>query len=347
MCRSREQRERGPRRVRAAVLVEPERIEVSEIARPLPNQDEVLVRVRTLGVCGTDQKIFRGAIPVSYPRIMGHEIVGEVLEGRDAFDPGTRVIVDPTIVCGRCDRCLEGRGTICEDGWLLGRDRDGGFRELIGVSTTNLFALPDAIPDDVAPVLQVLTTCVHAQRMVEIFPGESVAIIGLGVTGLLHLQLAKLRGAWPIVCVTRSERKLELARELGADVTIGATGGDPVEQVRDATRGGADVTIECAGTVATLGQAVRVARSGGRILAYGTIAETEGPFPFYDLYYKELAITNARSARGEDFPVAIDSVASGRVRLTPLVTHRLSLADVADGFRDGGPSGALKVIVEI
>jgi L-iditol 2-dehydrogenase len=333
--------------VRAAVLVEPDRIELREIGHPRSDADEALVRVHALGVCGTDQKIFQGHIPVTYPRIMGHEIVGEVVESVATFGAGQRVIVDPTVICGACDRCREGRGTICQNGWLIGRDRDGGFCELISVPTTNLFALPETIDDGTAPLLQVLTTCVHAHRQVDIFPGESVAIIGLGVTGLLHLQLTKLRGAWPIVCVTRSQRKLALSLELGADVTVDAGASDVLEQVRDATHGGADVVIECAGTIATLGLAVRAARPGARILAYGTIAETEGTFPFYDLYYKELALMNARSALSEDFPVAIDAVASGRVQLPPLVSHRLPLDQVATAFTDGGPADALKVIIEV
>lgn len=333
--------------VRAAVLVEPDRIELREIGLPHPDADEALVRVRTLGVCGTDQKIFEGRIPVTYPRIMGHEIVGEVVEPVAGFDAGDRVIVDPTLICGVCARCREGRGTICENGGLIGRDRDGGFSELMCVPITNVFAIPDTIDDATAPLLQVLTTCIHAHRQVDIFPGRSVAIIGLGVTGLLHLQLAKLRGAWPIVCVTRSQRKLAVARDLGADVTVDAGASDALEQVRVTTHGGADVVIECAGSVATLGLAVRMARPGATILAYGTIAETEGTFPFYDLYFKELALMNARSAMAEDFPVAIDAVASGRVQLSPLVTHRLPLDHVAIAFSDGGLRDALKVIIQI
>jgi L-iditol 2-dehydrogenase len=327
------------------VLVGPGRIEPGDVERPGAASGEVLVGIHTVGICGTDRQMYTGAIPVSYPRIMGHEIVGGVLEASGDFDAGARVIVDPSITCGRCERCLEGRGNICAEGWLLGRDRDGGLCEAISVPTSNLHHLPADVRDDVAPLIQVLTTCVHGQRMVDVFPGESVVIVGLGVTGLLHLQLAKLRGAWPVVCVTRSERKLDLARDLGADVTV-RSGGGALEQIREATRGGADVTIECAGKVATLALAVEVARPGGRILAYGTIAETEGAFPFYDLYHKELAITNARAARPEDFLVAIGSVASGRVRLEQLVTHRFPLPDAAAAFRDEMPE-ALKVVVEV
>jgi L-iditol 2-dehydrogenase len=332
--------------VRAALLVEPGRIEIADVEGPEVVEGEVLVRIHTLGVCGTDRKIYSGAIRVSYPRIMGHEIVGEVVDDAEGFEAGARVIVDPSIACGRCDRCLEGRGNLCEAGWLLGRDRDGGLRETISAPAANLHQLPVDVADDVAPLIQVLTTCVHGQRMIDLFPGESVVIVGLGVTGLLHLQLAKLRGAWPVVCVTRSAKKLELARDLGADVTV-RSGEGALEEIREATRGGADVAIECAGKVATLAQTVAIARPGGRILAYGTIAETEGAFPYYDLYYKELAIANARAARPEDFPVAIGSVASGRVRLDPLVTHRFPLSETAAAFRTDEMPEALKVVVDI
>jgi L-iditol 2-dehydrogenase len=319
---------------------------MGDVERPDVAEGEALVGIHTVGVCGTDQKIYAGAIPVSYPRIMGHEIAGEVLAAAGGLAAGARVIVDPSIACGRCARCREGRGNICADGWLLGRDRDGGMRESMSAPLANLHQLPSGVTDDVAPLIQVLTTCVHGQRMVDLFPGESVVIVGLGVMGLLHLQLAKLRGAWPVVCVTRSERKVELARALGADVTVRSSDG-AVEEIHDVTDGGADVTIECAGQVATLARSVAIARPGGRILAHGTIAESEGPFPFYDLYYKELAITNARAARPEDFPVAIGSVASGGVRLDPLITHRFPLSDAVSAFRAGEMSDALKVVVDV
>jgi L-iditol 2-dehydrogenase len=332
--------------MKAALLTEPERIRIDELAAPTPSDGEVLVAPRTLGVCGTDRKIFSGAIPVTYPRILGHEIVGEVVAGAEGLAAGARVIVDPSITCGRCARCLEGRGNICQAGGLLGRDHDGGLREAIAVPRAYLHVLPPQIDDDDAPLIQVLTTCVHGQRRVDIFPGDAVAIVGLGVTGLLHLQLAKLRGAGPVVCVTRSERKLELARELGADETVAADQ-RAVERVRELTGGGPDVVIECAGLVSTLAASVRMARPGGRILAYGTIAATEGPFPYYDLYHKELTIENARSASPEDYPIAIASTASGRIRLDPLVTHRFPLDRTADAFRTDGAADALKVIVRV
>jgi L-iditol 2-dehydrogenase len=298
-----------------------------------------------VGICGTDLKIFSGAIGVDLPRIMGHEIVGEVVGPGSEDSPVGRVLVDPGVACGVCIQCREGRGNICTRGWLLGRDRDGGLRETMAVPTSNLHQLPDAIPDAVAPLLQVLTTCLHAQRMVSIFPGDTVVILGMGVTGLLHLQLARQRGATTL-CTTRSDWKLELARAFGADQAIRAdgSGGD---EIVSAMGGGADLVIDCVGSVATLASAISMARVGGRVMSYGTIAEKSGALPFYDLYYKEITLTNPRASRPEDFPSAIDVVSSGRVSLDPLLSHRFALAKTADAIAASASPDSLKVVVEL
>jgi 2-desacetyl-2-hydroxyethyl bacteriochlorophyllide A dehydrogenase len=339
-----------PRRapLRAAVLTRPHRVHTTDIPEPVPGPGEALVEVRSVGLCGTDRKIFAGLIPVAYPRIMGHEVAGEVIAApQDSpVSEGTRVLVDPGITCGRCPQCLAGRGNICTGGWLLGRDRDGGLGRAIAVPAVNLHPLPPEVGTDVAPLVQVLATCMHGQRLVPVFPGTAVLILGLGVTGLLHLQLAKLRGAWPVVCMTRSAEKLDVARALGADAVVRAGEPGDVERVLEATGGGADVVIECAGFVETLARAVELARVGGRILAFGTITEAQGPFPFYDLYFKELAMVSPRSAAAEDFPLALDAVAQGHVHLAPLVSQRFPLSGADEALAAAGAPGALKVFVD-
>jgi 2-desacetyl-2-hydroxyethyl bacteriochlorophyllide A dehydrogenase len=331
--------------MKAAVLVEPSRLELQDIQEPAPSAGEALVAVRSVGVCGTDLKIVSGAIKVDFPRVIGHEIVGVVVgTGAEGSSVG-RVLVDPGVACGSCIQCREGRSNICTRGWLLGRDRDGGLREFMAVPASNLHPIPDAVPDDVAPLLQVLTTCLHAQRMSTIFPGDTVVILGMGVTGLLHLQLARLRGA-TVLCTTRSEWKLELARELGADQTI-AFDGAGIDQIVRATGNGADLVIDCVGSVATLAKAISIARVGGRVMSYGTIAETSGALPFYDLYYKEITLTNPRASRPEDFSTAINVVSSGRVRLEPLLSHRFELAQAAEALASSASPDSLKVVVEL
>ena len=311
-----------------------------------PPPGDASIRVRSVGICGTDLSIAHGKIPVAYPRVLGHEIVGDVVvPGTSDLEVGTPVLVDPGLSCGTCPQCREGRTNICTRGGLLGRDADGGLREMLRIPATHIHALPASVDARAAPMLQVLATCVHAERLLPLKPGETVAVIGLGVTGLLHLQLAKLQGAH-VVGITRSSEKRKLAETLGADRTFGADG-DEVAAL-DRSIGDVDVVIECAGLVSTLARAIEVARVGGRILAYGTIGHgADGSIPYYDLYYKELAIIGARSATPEDFATSIDLVAAGRVDLDPLVSQRFPLDDVADAFRAASSPGTLKVLVDV
>jgi L-iditol 2-dehydrogenase len=194
----------------------------------------------------------------------------------------------------------------------------------------------------------VLTTCVHAQRQIQIFPGESVAVLGLGVTGQLHVQLAKARGASPVIGITRSADKRRLAETLGADVTIPG-GDDAIERAREETGGrGPDVVIETTGVVPSLAAAVKMVRSGGRLLLFGIITAKEGALPFYDLYFKELALINARVAKSEDYPAAIGMVERGQVQLDPLISDVVRLEELksAIGLLGSDSAQRMKIILE-
>jgi threonine dehydrogenase-like Zn-dependent dehydrogenase len=178
--------------------------------------------------------------------------------------------------------------------------------------------------------------------------GESVAVIGLGVSGQLHVQLAKAHGAGKVIGISRSRFKNHLANELGADLAI-ESGPEAVAQVLEATDGrGADVVIECTGVMTQIADAIRMARFGGRILLFGITNATEGALPFYDLYFKELTLMNNRAATAQDFPVTIDLVDRGALRLEPLVTHRMALDELgtALGMLEDGADGRLKIILD-
>src|SRR3989338_3354833 len=182
--------------MKAMVLTAPGELVLDEVARPARGAGDVLVRVTHSGICGTDYKIFNGSIPVRYPRIMGHEMAGAVVDAGGApVRTGDRVIVDPELYCGACFHCRIGQTHLCPNGVLLGRDANGGFAEYLAAPASHVFPLPDAVERRAAPMIQVHTTCVHAQRQAAIFPGEFVTVLGLGVTGQLHAQLAKGRGA--------------------------------------------------------------------------------------------------------------------------------------------------------
>jgi 2-desacetyl-2-hydroxyethyl bacteriochlorophyllide A dehydrogenase len=336
--------------MRAMVLTAPEQLTAGEIRRPDNDGERVLVRVTHSGICGTDFKIYTGAIPVAYPRVMGHEMAGEVAGG-PAGASGERVIVDPELYCGACFHCRIGQTHLCPRGLLIGRDVDGGFAEYVSAPASHVFRLPPAVATRTAPLVQVLTTCLHAQRQIEIFPGESVAVMGLGVTGQLHVQLAKARGAYPVIGITRAKPKRELAETLGADLTIpaGPVADDAIAKVREATEGrGADVVIETTGVVASVAAAINMARSGGRLLLFGIITAKEGALPFYDLYFKELALISARVAKSEDYPDALALVERGQVKLEPLVSDVMPLGDLktAIGMLGSDSAQRMKIILD-
>ncbi len=336
--------------MKAMVLKAPGDLVLDEVSRPGGGAGQVLIRVTHSGVCGTDLKIYSGAIPVKYPRIMGHEMIGEVAEGSSnaAFKPGDRVIVDPELFCGACFHCRIGQTHLCPNGMLLGRDANGGFAEYVTAPADHVFLLPDSIDSGAAPLIQVLTTCLHAQRLAKISPGESVVVLGLGVTGQLHAQLAKARGASPVIGITRSAAKRELAEKLGADLTL-ASGEGTIQKVLEATEGrGADLVIETTGAMASLTDAIHMARFGGRLLLFGIITATEGALPFYQLYFKELRLINARVAKSEDYPESIGLVQRGIIRLEPLVSHVMPFGELktAIGMLSAEGGQRMKIILE-
>ncbi len=330
------------------VLRAPGDMVLDDVPPPERDGSHVRVRITNSGICGTDFKIYSGAIPVRYPRIMGHEMAGEVVErGDSAFAPGDRVIIDPELYCGGCFHCRIGQTHLCPNGILLGRDANGGFAEYVSAPASQVFRLPDAVASRTAPLIQVLTTCPHAPRQITIFPGEFVVVMGLGVTGQLHVQLAKARGA-TVIGVTRSADKRALAERLGADATLPA-GDGAVERVREATEGrGADVVVETTGVVPSLATAIHMARAGGRLLLFGIMTAKEGELPFYDLYFKELRLVGARVAKSEDYPGAIGLVQRGSVRLDPLISAMMPLRDLqsAIGMLGSDSGQRMKIILD-
>jgi len=315
--------------MKAMVLTAPGSLDQRAVKRPQPRGGECLVQVSYSGICGTDLKIFRGDIPARYPLIMGHETVGTVVDGSAAggIAPGSRVIIDPELYCGSCFHCRLGHTNLCPTGQLVGRDCDGGFAELVSVPASNVTPLPETVGEREAPLVQVLSTCVHAQQRAPVSPGEHVVVTGLGVTGQLHVQLAKAAGA-RVIGITRSRWRRRLAEELGADATL-TPGADLRQQVLELTEGrGADLVIETVGTLALLGEAIELARTGGRVLAFAIYTAGQGPLPFYQIYFKELTLIGARAATAAAFVATMELVRRRAVRLEPLVSHTLPITEL-------------------
>lgn len=341
----------------AVQVTAPGQVRVVEAADP-DAVGQALVRVHHAGICGTDLEIMRGGIPVDYPRIMGHEMVGEVVRPGPAgiTVPGQRVLVDPAVSCGHCRPCRAGRSNLCVQGGLAGRDVDGFFATYVAAPETRLLVVPDSVSETASGLLQVLGTCVHALRAVSVVPGDVAVVIGLGVSGLLLAQLLAARGA-RVIGVSRTSWKRELAARLGA------AGSAPPEEaesvIRALSRGqGADVVVEAVGTEATLGQAIELAGPGAEVVMFGTIPQGGGHgsgagegaglgLPYYQMYLKELELHFPRAALAVDYQRGIELVESDVLQVEPLVTHRLGLAEAERAFRVMQGPSALKVLLDI
>lgn len=327
-------------------MLAPGRLEIADVPEPAGN-DAVVVRAREVGICGTDVKVVSGGIPVDYPRIVGHELVGEVVSAPPAspYPVGTRVLADPAVSCGLCAMCRAGRPNICLQGGLLGRDVDGVFAEYSVVPVNRLVAVPDTISDKAAGLLQVLGTCVHAVKMVRTFPGQVAAVIGLGVGGQLITQLLTLQGV-RVVGVTRSEWKRRLAEESGA---VATSPPDQAERaLAEVTDGlGPALVVEAVGQESTLSRSISLAATGGEVLVFGTLTGGGEGLPYYQLYFKELTLHNPRAALIGDYADGVALAADGVLTLEPLVTDVLPLDRATHAFELVEDPSSLKVLMTV
>ncbi len=332
--------------MRAVTVTAPSSIAISDVDEP-EGGGGVLVKCQTVGICGTDVKVLKGAIPVAYPRVMGHEVMGEVVDAPQGsgVDVGQRVLVDPGSACGHCDLCHRGRPHLCRNAGLMGREVDGVFAEYVRVPPHRVLTVPDSVSDRAGGVLQVLGTCIHAQRAVDVFPGQVAAVIGLGVSGQLMVQLLRERGV-TVVGITRSEWKRELAAKHGAAATAAPDAAEAV--LSDLTDGrGPDLVVEAVGTERTLAQAIELVGIGGEVLVFGTLTGGDAGLPYYQFYFKELTLYNPRAALPGDYAAGIELAASGRLQLEPIVTHTLELAEAERAFELVHDPSSLKVLMTV
>ncbi len=315
--------------MKAAILRGPEDLVVRSIERPEPGAGDVLVRVMATALCGTDLAVYRGQFKgVAYPIVPGHESAGQIEEtgpGVAGLKAGDRVVINPLAFCGRCRFCLRGDTPLCVEGGLLGRDRPGTFAEFAVVKAAQCHPLPESIGWGAATGLIVLASALRGQRRAGLGFGTSVAVIGQGVSGLLHTCLAKAAGASPVVGVSRSGWKLELALRLGADLVVEAGQRDVADLVKRATRGGPDIVIDTVGTDQSLRQAFELAGPGAVILAFGVDSSPISSLSSQTLYSGEHSLTGVRAMSPRDVDLAIRAVEDRRVDIGFLVTHRYPL----------------------
>jgi threonine dehydrogenase-like Zn-dependent dehydrogenase len=313
--------------------------------------DQVRIRIRAAGVCGTDVHIWEGRLSFTDPPlVLGHEFTGVVDgcgSGVRGFHPGDRVKCDSVVGCGACEWCRSGATQFCPRGSEFGITRDGGWAEWLVAPQRNLHKLPDAVPDEVAAIMDV--EVLNALGKAGIRPGETVAVFGAGPAGLIALQFAHILGAGTVVLCGRRRERLELGRQLGAERVIDLATTDVVETVRAVTGGlGADVVFDAAGTEQAILDAFRVLRPQGRAVLYGVPDRAIPEFPVKDLVLKDVVVYGALPNR-TGWEEMIELVSSGRLDLQRLITHRFPLERAGEALRAmrDRKDGAIKAVLQI
>ncbi|MFF0518155.1 zinc-dependent dehydrogenase [Actinomadura nitritigenes] len=332
-------------------------IRVEDAAEPVPGPGDVAIRVRNCSTCGTDVKISRfGHHHIRPPRVMGHEIAGEVVAtGADVtgWAPGDRVQVIAAIPCGRCEECRRGHLTVCPNQESMGYHYDGGFAEYTVVpakvlAVGGLNRIPDGVGFAEASVAEPLACVLNGQELARVGDGDDVVVIGAGPIGCLHVRLARSRGAARVFLADINAERLEMSAErVRPDAAL--TGTDLVDQVLKLTDGrGADVVVTAAASGAAQEQALGMAARQGRISFFGGLPKDD-PVIACDsnlVHYRELTIVGANGSSPAHNARALRLIASGAVPVADLITHRLPLASVLDGIETVARGAAIKVTIE-
>ena len=343
--------------MRAARFYGGKDIRIETVPDPVPEADEVLIRVRAAGICGSDLHGYRDPSPGKRaPRTPGHELAGEVLEVGSlvsGLQPGDRVAIEPLVGCGHCAYCVSGQYHLCDELQHIGGVRSGGFAELAVAPHEKAFLLPDSVSMDAGSLLDVYAVAVHALTQVPIRPGDKVAVIGTGAIGLGIAQLAALSGAASVAVLGRRPGPLQVAAQTAGAIGIDVSAGCVAEAVATWTEGrGADVVYEAVGgTAETLDLALQIAAKRGRVGVVGSFREPQRLDTRLPLR-RELTVAWVWSyaMRGErpEFEIALDLLASGKLQAEPLITHRFPLDRIADAFvaaDQKAAHNAIKVLV--
>lgn len=326
----------------AAVLHEPQRIRIDELDPPEPAAGQVRVRVRAGGICGSDLSYYfkgkSGDFAVREPFILGHEAAGEIdCVGADVTGlvRGQRVAVNPGLACGTCRFCRMGMPNHCLDMRFMGSastfpHSQGMFRQFIVVSATQCVPVPESLGFAQASMAEPLAVALHAVKQAGSLVGARVLLVGCGPIGCLLLAVARRAGAHRVVAVDLSDKALQVARSVGADETVNAADTDQIARW-SAQRGTFDVVIEASGSPAGLDTALRSVRAGGTVMQVGNLPAGQSPVAANLVMSKEIRYMGSFRFANE-YAVAADEIASGRIDLSPLMTHSFSLAEANRAF---------------
>jgi len=324
--------------MKAAVWYGGKEIRIEEVPKPDPGPNEVLVRVKATGICGSDLHAYEGIskrrVP---PLIMGHEIAGEIAEigGHvKGSQIGDRVVVQPVLSCGECEQCRSGNENICRNIRFLGLHVPGGFAEYVKAPAKNCYTMPSRLRFEEACLTEPLSVAVHVVNNVPVGVNGTILIVGAGVVGSMVTQVARLRTSGKIIVTDILDSRLDLAKKLGADITINPRKKNVPEEIHKITEGrGVDVSIEVVGIESTIQDALASVKKGGTTIAIGLL-EKSMKIDVMSLVSSESKLLGSYLYNDCDFRSSINLITEGKVNLQPYLTCILALDDALKGFEE-------------
>lgn len=340
----------------AAVLYGKKDLRFEEYEMPVPERDEVLIKITSNGLCGSDIHFFEdgklGPFIVDDPYIPGHEAAGFIVEkGQDVpdqFQEGDRVVIEPGIPCRRCKFCKTERYNLCQNvRFLSAPPVNGTFAEYVAVPFDYIHPLPDFVSNEMGALIEPASVAVHAFARLNIQAGNSLTILGAGPIGLITLITARAYGLSEIFIVDMAENRLAAAGKLGAQAVINAGDGRAVEKILDLTKGmGTRYVIDTTGSSRACAAAPDIAEIGGKIALVGWPEKSRFEYPVEKIIEKELDIVGI-NRYANTFPKVISMIASGQLDLSPIISHRFSFSEVCKAFEYASENklSTLKVII--
>jgi 2-desacetyl-2-hydroxyethyl bacteriochlorophyllide A dehydrogenase len=327
--------------MKAAVILQPNRIETQEVPIPEPEASEVLIKVMASGICGTDIHIFRGEYLGSYPVIPGHEFSGVIEKAGAAvtrFKPGDRVAIEPNIACENCSSCLNNRHNFCLNWQAVGVTRPGGMAQYVTAPEKAVFNIGDLLFEQGA-FMEPLSCVLHGLERLDLDVAARVAILGAGPIGCLLLQGIRLQGAAEVTVVDKNAARTEFARLLGADIILTS-----LDALQKDTY---DAVVDATGVIAVMSRTLEFVRHGGKILLFGVPPSGQSmTVEAFPIFRKGLTILSSFTSLRNSYQ-ALDLLKSGRVAVHGLISHRLPLEGLRGGIEvlEGGLEGVKKVMI--
>ncbi|TBL77842.1 NAD(P)-dependent alcohol dehydrogenase [Paenibacillus thalictri] len=342
-------------KMKAAVLVNLKQIEIQEMDIPAPAADEALIRVKAVGLCGSDVHYYEhgkiGPYVVEKPIILGHEAAGEIValgSGVRHLNVGQRVTIEPGVTCGRCEHCKSGRYNLCpEVRFLATPPHDGAFCEYIAIRADFLYPIPDHMSYERAALIEPFSVGLHAVRRGKLQPGETVVIMGMGPIGMLAIAAAKAAGAQRIIGVDMESFRLEKALLMGATHTVNLRDEDAVQAIERITGGRkADLAIETAGNGRAAQNALASVRRGGRVVLVGLPPQNETALSIPYIVDNEIDMYGVFRYHNT-YPTGVELLSGDSIDLEPIITDYMSLDETAAAFEKAihEKNSTLKIVI--